>query len=72
MIVVVSSIIYFECNKEYKVLLVVDGNIDQDILCCFYSDVKEYFKEVWFCVDFKKVYSVKLVKFWYRGDSMYY
>lgn len=69
--VAVSSTTYSERNKEYKASLAVDGNTDQDISRCFHSDVKEYFKEAWLRVDLGKVYSVKSVKFWYRGDSMY-
>lgn len=48
----------------------VDGNLSQNIKTCLhtaYSNVTE----AWLRIDLQTVRSIKIVKFWYRNDSMY-
>lgn len=57
---------------NYVASRAVDGNTDQDVSRCFHSDDRKDIKEAWLRIDLGGVYSVKSVKFWYRGDSKYH
>nr|XP_034319766.1 uncharacterized protein LOC105348378 isoform X2 [Crassostrea gigas] len=46
----------------------VDGSFDQNLSNCLHTDVNRQYRDAWLRIDLRKVYSVKSVKFWYRGD----
>lgn len=54
---------------NYVASRAVDGNFDQNHTSCTHTDVSPSIKEAWIRVDLGRVYSLKSVKFWYRGDS---
>lgn len=55
----------------YVALQAVDGDFSQNVSRCFHSGVDSSITVAWLRIDLGGVYSVKSVKFWYRGDSKY-
>lgn len=49
----------------------VDGDIDQNHTSCSHTDNLGSITEAWLRIDLGTMYSVKSVRFWYRGDSKY-
>ncbi|XP_052695519.1 uncharacterized protein LOC128173882 [Crassostrea angulata] len=59
---------------SYVASRTVDGNTDQNVTSCSHTGYRSSITEAWLRIDLGTVYSVKSVKFWYRGDreSAYY
>lgn len=57
--------------KNYVASRAVDGNTDQNVTSCSHTHNLGSITEAWLRIDLGTVYSVKSVKFWYRGDSKY-
>lgn len=56
---------------SYVASRTVDGNTDQKHTSCSHTNVSSSITDAWLRIDLGTVYSVKLVKFWYRGDNKY-
>lgn len=56
---------------DYVASRAVDGNTDQNVTSCSHTHNWGSITEAWLRIDLGTVYSVKSVKFWYRGDSKY-
>lgn len=54
---------------NYVASRTVDGNTDQNVTSCSHTGDWSNITEAWIRVDLGRVYSLKSVKFWYRGDS---
>ena len=50
----------------------VDGETRQEIAYCMHTKNEGSITEAWLRINLLDVYSIKQVKFWYRGDSMYH
>nr|XP_034321632.1 receptor-type tyrosine-protein phosphatase epsilon-like [Crassostrea gigas] len=53
---------------NYVASRTVDGNTDQNVTSCSHTSDLSSITEAWIRVDLGRVYSLKSVKFWYRGD----
>uniref|UniRef100_A0A8W8NUH6 protein-tyrosine-phosphatase n=2 Tax=Magallana gigas TaxID=29159 RepID=A0A8W8NUH6_MAGGI len=53
---------------SYVASRTVDGNTDQNVTSCSHTGDWGNITEAWLRIDLGRDYSVKSVKFWYRGD----
>lgn len=66
--IAVSSSTY----RDYVASRTVDGNTNQNHKNCSHTDVRNNITQAWLRIDLGRVYSVKSVKLWNRGDSKYH
>ena len=50
----------------------VDGDFRQHISRCSHTQNEESITEAWLRINLLKPYSIKQIKFWYRGDRSYH
>lgn len=58
--------------NDYVASRAVDGISDQNVSRCFHSNVRKDITEAWLRIDLRRLYSVKSVKLWFRGDSKHH